>query len=117
MVMKETDRSEERNIMKRERCSHYLARGALLWGPLYTTGVSSMVYAAAPAISGESASYAEVLLHSALICPSLGAAGGYLRWFLARNRPETAEPRAAASGSGRLLRFRSGRRALPRKAA
>ena len=57
-------------------CTGYVTRGALLWGPVYTTGVSGLAYAVAP----EFTAYSDVLLNSVLICPSIGAAGGYLRW-------------------------------------
>jgi hypothetical protein len=102
-------RKEKEETINKERCRNYLVRGALLWGPLYTTGVSGMVFAAAPVLSVEPSSYSEVLLNSALICPSLGAAGGYLRWRLARG--------GARENRSRPLRLRIGRKASHRKAA
>ena len=103
------ERKEKEETMKKERCRHYLVRGALIWGPLYTTGVSGMIYAAAPALAVEPSSYSEVLLNSALICPSLGAAGGYLRWRLAGG--------GAGENRSRMLRLRTGRKTSHRKAA
>ena len=111
------ERKEKEETMKKERCRHYLVRGALLWGPLYTTGVSGMIYAAAPALAVEPSSYSEVLLNSALICPSLGAAGGYLRWRLVREGTENRGGGGAGESRSRMLRLRIGRKASHRKAA
>ena len=89
-------------------CSGYVTRGALLWGPVYTTGVSGLAYAVAPDLTA----YSDVLLSSVLICPSFGAAGGYLRWKYFRS---PGKPVDTGESRGRRLKF--SRRPIFRKAA
>ena len=96
-----------------ERCSHYVARGLMLWGPVYTAGVSGMVYMAAPFTH----SYTEVLLNSLIICPPLGAAGGYLRWRLTCKRGGLPKDMKFPKERSRFLRLKTGRKTTRRKAA
>ena len=63
---------------KRNR-NGYLIRGFLLWGSVYTAGISGMVY---PLVAS-TACYADILLYSLIICPICGMASGYLRWQVA----------------------------------
>lgn len=111
---------KKREVLKKEvseKCSHYLARGALLWGPLYTTGVSGMAYAIAPSITGDALAYTDVLLSSLIVCPSLGAAGGYIRWRLIKPRPVDSAGEKSPKRRTAIHRFRATRRAAHRKAA
>lgn len=98
-------------------CTGYIARGGLIWGTVYTGGVSGLVYMIAPAISGEPVTYREVLLNSALICPSIGAAGGYLRWKYFHRSGESTEVAAPPNKRSTINRLKAYRRAAFKKAA
>lgn len=99
------------------KCGHYMARGALLWGPLYTTGVSGAVYAIAPSLSGDVHSYSEVLLNALIVCPSMGAAGGYIRWKLIGEKSVDAAGSKPAKRRTMIHRLITDRRTGHRKAA
>lgn len=93
-----------------ERCSGYMARGALVWGPLYTTGVSGMAYAVAPSLAGEALPYTDLFMHSLYICPTFGAAGGYLRWRFTGSGADGREPGGKAARRYHFPHFGSGRK-------
>ena len=102
--------TDTRSADRSDRCSHYVARGLMLWGSVYTAGVSGMVYLTAPFAS----SYTEVLLDSLIVCPPLGAAGGYIRWRLLGNRSSTPKGMKLPKEGNRL---KTGRNTVHRKAA
>ena len=88
-------------IWEREReaqRNHYVARGTLLWGAVYTLGVSGVVYLTAPTLLGETPHFIVVLLCSLLICPSVGAVSGYFGWQIARLNPDTTRGRKDREG-------------------
>ena len=110
MNMMNTEKNkDERNA----RCGDYLVRGALLWGPIYTAGVSGIVYLTSSTIL----SYMDVLLNSLVICPVFGVMSGYLRWRVAAGKPDLATNGKAAKGRSTTHRFKAYLRAVHKKAA
>ncbi|MDZ8120042.1 hypothetical protein [Pontiella agarivorans] len=64
-----------------------LAKGALLWAPVYAIAASSVVWGLT-AKSPESASYAEILLKAMLVFSPLCIAAEACRWMLLDKLPQ-----------------------------
>ena len=110
-------------IMKTDTYKHeyknsyrgYLVKGALVCGPLYAVGVSALAVAAFGKTSAAPPSYAEVLTISLFICPAFGAAGGLLRGWMARPKPESSRAMKKTKNRITIHRIKAYRRL--RKAA
>ncbi|MDF7807369.1 hypothetical protein P4E94_07965 [Pontiellaceae bacterium B12219] len=56
------------------------AKGALVWGSVYSTASSGAAYMLAPMMTGNSPAFGDIFLDSLVIFPSAGAAQGLLMW-------------------------------------
>lgn len=107
-------------IIKKEgglNCIHHLVRSTLLWGPLYTTGISGMAYAITPAVSGNTLPYIDFLLNSLVVGPACAALSGFVRWSFSRRKPEGAVERRGPKVHHAAHGLRHYRRAARRKEA
>jgi hypothetical protein len=56
------------------------AKGALVWGSVYSTASSGAAYMLAPMVTGSSPTFGDIFMDSLVIFPSAGAAQGLLMW-------------------------------------
>ena len=54
------------------------AKGALVWGSLYSTASSGAAYMLAPIMTGSYPSFGDIFMDSLMIFPSAGAAQGLI---------------------------------------
>lgn len=62
------------------------AKGALVWGSLYSTASSGAAYLLAPAMTGHSPAFGDIFMDSLIIFPTAGAAHGLARWRADKSR-------------------------------
>jgi hypothetical protein len=60
------------------------AKGALVWGSVYSTASSGAAYMLAPMMTGSSPAFGDIFLDSLVIFPSAGAAQGLLMWRMSK---------------------------------
>lgn len=56
------------------------AKGALVWGSVYSTASSGAAYLLAPVMTGHAPAFGDILMDSLVIFPTAGAAKGLLTW-------------------------------------
>lgn len=67
------------------------AKGALVWGSLYSTASTGAAVYLAPMMTGHSLAFGDVFMDSLVIFPSAGAAQGLAKWRMAKSRNEEAD--------------------------
>jgi hypothetical protein len=75
------------------------AKGALVWGSVYTTASTGAAYLLAPVMTGSTPAFGDILMNSLIIFPTAGAAKGLMGW-----RMHKAEQ---ASGTDPLEKYTS----------
>jgi hypothetical protein len=58
------------------------AKGALVWGSVYSTASTGAAYVLTPMMTGSSAAFGDIFMDSLIIFPSAGAAKGLISWQL-----------------------------------
>ena len=61
-------------------------KGALVWGPVYSTATSGAAYFLVPVMTGSSPAFPDILMNSLVICSTAGAARGIVLWRLDKER-------------------------------
>ncbi|MDF7825743.1 hypothetical protein P4B35_17070 [Pontiellaceae bacterium B12227] len=56
------------------------AKGALVWGSVYSTASSGAAFMLAPMMTGSSPAFGDIFMDSLVIFPSAGAAQGLMMW-------------------------------------
>jgi|GEM_PF-6834130 len=56
------------------------AKGALVWGSVYSTASSGAAYLLAPVMTGHTPAFGDIFMNSLIIFPTAGAAQGLLMW-------------------------------------
>ncbi|VGO12926.1 hypothetical protein PDESU_01480 [Pontiella desulfatans] len=56
------------------------AKGALVWGSVYSTASSGAAFLLAPVMTGSSPAFGDIFMDSLIIFPTAGAAKGLLMW-------------------------------------
>lgn len=88
-----TKKTENKNkIRNTETWKGATAKGALVWGSVYSTATSGAAYLLAPAITGAHPAFSDIFLNSLVIFPTAGAARGLVMWRMrkAKNKPVDA---------------------------
>ena len=75
------------------RLSDALAKGALLWGPIYSVGATTAAYWLLVALTDETPVYADILLDSLMIFPLWGVVAGFAKWMIMHHKPRDASTR------------------------
>lgn len=76
----------ENKIISNETWNHAAAKGALVWGSVYSTATTSAACLLAPVVNGGSVVFSDVFVDSLILFPSFGAARGLLMWRLRKNK-------------------------------
>ncbi len=81
------------------------AKGALVWGSVYTTASAGAAYLLAPVMTGSTPAFGDLLMDSLIIFPTAGAAKGLVSWRMhkAEHAGET-DPLEKYTSRGRKTR-------------
>jgi hypothetical protein len=63
-----------------------VAKGALVWGTVYSTASSGAAYLLAPVVAGTHPAFSDIFMDSLVIFPTAGAAKGLAYWQATRTR-------------------------------
>ena len=90
MKTKNTDtkhRDKSGNTWKRAT-----AKGALVWGSVYSTASSGAAFVLAPVMTGGTPAFGDIFVDSLIVFPTAGAAKGLLMWRMDKAKEAGDEP-------------------------
>ena len=70
----------------RDSWNRAAARGALVWGTVYSTASSGAAYLLTPMITGSTPAFSDIFVNSLIIFPTAGAARGLVLWRMKKER-------------------------------
>ena len=82
--MKTKTRKNTRKTRRTDSWNRAAAKGALVWGSVYSTATSGAAYLLAPAVTGTTPAFSDIFLDSLVIFPTAGAARGLVMWRMRR---------------------------------
>ena len=77
------------------------AKGALVWGSVYSTASSGAAFVLAPVVTGATPAFGDIFLDSLIVFPTVGAAKGLLMWRMDKAKKSGAEPLEKFTSKGR----------------
>jgi hypothetical protein len=75
-----------RKTRKSETWKSATAKGALVWGSIYSTATSGAAYLLAPVVTGSTPAFSDIFVNSLVIFPTAGAARGLVMWRMKKDR-------------------------------